>query len=105
MEGIFCRAEEGLAATDEVDDFEGVVGLDAGFKPEGAGKDIEVAFDGDAVARHADVLEEGGDGEAVGNFTAFAIYGYRHWEVSAEGAFARERMVKRISSLPASARA
>lgn len=105
MEGIFCRAEEGLAAADEVDDFEGVVWLDARIKPERAGEDIEVELDGDAVARHADVIEERCDGEVVGNFTAFAVYRDRHWEVCAEGAFARERMVKRISSFPDSARA
>jgi len=98
-------AEEGLAAADEVDDFEGVVGLDLGFAPMGARENIEIALDGDPVAGHADVVEEGGDGEAVGNLAALAVDGDGHEGVSAGGIFARERMVNRISSFPASVRA
>jgi len=100
-----CRTRGGLAAADEVDDLEGVVRLEARFLPLSSGKNIEIALDGDAVSKYSDMFEECGDRETLGNFTTFAIDSDNHQEVSAKGAFARERMVNRISSLPASVRA
>lgn len=103
IETLSVKRVKGLAAADEVDDFEDVVGLDLGLLPLGAGKNIEVALDSDAVAGHADVVEEGCDRKAVGNFVALAVDGDRHWLGSVGGVFAR--IVNRISSFPPSVRA
>ena len=57
-----------LAAADKVDDFEAIVGLHLGFFPAGAREDVEVAFEGDAVERHAEVLDHRRDVQTVRNF-------------------------------------
>jgi hypothetical protein len=62
-----------LPAADELDDFEGVVGLDVGRLPSGSGENFAVAFDGDALGAHLQNVEEGGDGQAIGDFAAISI--------------------------------
>jgi hypothetical protein len=94
-----------------VHDFESVAGLDARLLPKRARKDIEIALDGHAADWHPEVLDQRSDVEAIGNFSALAIdrdshLSARNYEPAAGlvgGTFWRERIVKRISSLAASA--
>jgi len=60
---------EKAAATDEVDDFEAVAGLERCFEPGGARGDASVVLDGDTVAFEAEfgdqLVEGGGFGERI----------------------------------------
>lgn len=91
-------------AADEVDDFEGVVGLDVRIAPESARKNIEIAFDGNAGSAEAEVGEKGVHGKPVGDFAYFPVDANVHCGVlsgvaeAAGGFLARVRMAKRISS-------
>src|SRR5271170_82245 len=73
-------AGEISAAADEVDDFERVVRLNPGFLPASARENIEIAFDGDAVARHAEVFKHGDNVQAFGDFAALAIDRNGHFQ-------------------------
>ena len=66
-------ARKGLAAADEMDYFEAVAGLELRFGPAGAGKDLEIAFDGDATAFHSEVEQEAGNTFAGFCFSGFAV--------------------------------
>ncbi len=55
------------ASTDEVDDFEAVAFVDASCGPDGAGDDVSVLFDGDAIAGEA---EAGDEVRELGSFAA-----------------------------------
>jgi len=88
----------GLAAADEVDDFEAVVGLDLGFVPEGAGKNIEVALDGDAVTAHFEVVQQCSHIQTVGDLARISVNLDYHGAGLAGDSFCRDLMVKRISS-------
>jgi len=63
------------AAADEVDDFIGVVLLDARFGPLRARENVAIAFDGDALGVDAEVFKKLKDVQAVGNFAGFAVDG------------------------------
>ena len=55
------------ASTDEVHDFEAVAFVDASCGPDGAGDDVSVLFDGDAIAGEA---EAGDEVRELGSFAA-----------------------------------
>lgn len=99
-----CRAEGALAATHEMYDLEAVIRLDFRFQPARARQDIQIAFDGHPFSGHANVLEQGGNGEPLRNVAALAVDRDGHGEDSAGDAFERERMVNRISSFASSFR-
>ena len=86
-----------------MDDFKPVARLHACFIPERAGQDIEVAFEGDAVAGHPEMIQQRGHGEALGNFASVAVDDHIHCAELADESFARDLMVNRISSFQASA--
>lgn len=69
----------GLAAADEVHNFEGVAGLHWRSVPFGARQNIEIALDGHAFVAHAQMFEHGGDVQAVRNFLQFPIDLDIHW--------------------------
>ena len=102
---ISFHAKEALAATHELDNLEAVVRPDFRFQPTHPRKNIQIAFDGHSFSRHANVLEQGSNGEPLRNLAALAIDRNGHGEDSAGDAFERERMVNRISSFASSFRA
>jgi hypothetical protein len=87
-----------LAAADEVDDFEAVVRLDLGLVPEGAGENIEIALNREAVTAHFQVVEERGHSEAVRDLAWIAVNFDHHGAGLAGDSFWRDLIVKRISS-------
>jgi len=58
--------------------FKPVARLHRCFIPERARQDIEVAFDGHAAARHAQMIEQRSHGEAIGNFASVAVDDHIH---------------------------
>jgi hypothetical protein len=62
-------------AADEVDDFVGVVLLDAGFGPLRARENIAIPFNGDALGVDAEMFEKLKDVQAVWNVAGFAVDG------------------------------
>jgi len=104
-----------LTAADKMNDFEAIVRLDASLAPLRARKDFEIPLDGHAACSHSKVSEHRFDGQPVGHFAALAVNHHRDHgghpeelggelvEEFAGDAFDLFRIVKRISSLPASA--
>jgi hypothetical protein len=102
---MFCRTEEALAATNEVDNLVAVVRLDSCLDPSRAGENVQIALDGHAFGGQANVLEECGHIQPIGNLATLTVNRHSHGADPADGAFERERMVKRISSFAVSLRA
>ena len=66
--------ESGAAAADEMDDLEAVAFGEQRGGPAVAGDNVAVEFDGNAVRLHAELFDQGGEGEPVGGKLAlFAI--------------------------------
>ena len=64
---------EELATADELDDFEAVARSNLRFRPLGARKDFEVAFDGNAPGGQAEIAQEVTDGRAGIGGAGFAV--------------------------------
>lgn len=62
-----------LPAADEVNDFVVVTGLDLRAFPLSAKQNLEVAFDGHSAGVNAEMSEQAGDSEAVGDLFVFAV--------------------------------
>jgi hypothetical protein len=68
------EAESGAAAADEMDDLEAVAFGEKRGGPAVAGDNVAVEFDGNAVRLHAELFDQGRQGEAVGGkLPLFAI--------------------------------
>ena len=67
------RNKKELTAAYEVHDFKSIVRLDVCFLPAWARENIEIALDGNAVVRHAQVCEQRGDAQTIGDFAALAV--------------------------------
>lgn len=68
------EAESGAAAADKVDDLEAVTLGEKRGGPAVAGDNVAVEFDGDPVRLHAELFDQGGQGEALaGKLPLFAI--------------------------------
>ncbi len=68
------KPESGAAAADEMDDLEAVAFAEERGGPAVAGDNVAVEFDGNAVRLHAELFDQGGQGEAVGGkLPLFAI--------------------------------
>jgi hypothetical protein len=68
------KPESGAAAADEVDDLETVAFGEKRGGPAVAGDNVAVEFDGNAVRLHAELFDQGGQGELVaGKLALFAI--------------------------------
>lgn len=86
------HGKRGLGATaDEVDDLETIAVVQLRSCPPVAGNDVAVQFNGDAIAFHAQVLDQRSDGERIGQVTRFAI----DFEVHEFSFIFRERKSKR----------
>jgi hypothetical protein len=59
------KPESGAAAADEVDDLEAVAFGKKRGGPAVAGDNVAVEFDGNAVRLHAELFDQGGQGEPV----------------------------------------
>jgi hypothetical protein len=62
-----------LTAADKVNDLEAIVRLNRGLLPFRARQNIEIALDSHPLGSHFQVLKQGGNGEAVRNFTKLAV--------------------------------
>ncbi len=89
-----------LSTSDKVDYFKRIAGLYLCFFPLAARKNIQVSFEGYAVERHAEVLDQARNVQTIRNFGALSVNYHRHEAAPAGGAFGFERIAKRISSLP-----
>jgi len=66
--------ESGASAADEMDDLEAVILGEKRGGPAVAGDNVAVEFDGNAVRLHAELFDQGGQGELVaGKLALFAI--------------------------------
>ena len=73
------KPESGAAAADEMDDLEAVAFAEKGGGPALAGDNVAVEFDGNAVRLHAELFDQGGQGEgAGGKLPLFAINEQTH---------------------------
>lgn len=118
------KIEATLAPADEVHDFEAVTRFDRSLLPADARQNVQIALDGHTPGGHPEMIQQRGHVQAVGNVAAFAVNrdghcSVRNWckplpeatEYRSEGRsfsdchLLRERIAKRISSLPPSPRA
>lgn len=67
-----------LAPADEVNNFHLIAIVKDCFGPLGTGDDLAIQFDGDAIAFHAELLDELGEGELFVEGLVFAVDNQAH---------------------------